>query len=207
MATYNHTATTPEEFAGLFPNTVRPFAVWYNDDPKCDNRKWAVNDESGEATQEFEDMQTAFKLASEIGKEWEDEARIQRETISQLKSKITSNSSKHKQRDKLIENLRRAGAMACMEALRIIDRIAAGDRSDLTLEECWQDEDVSIVAMQHAAGNHGEFMAGFVAVFAEYAHMFISGGEPNLYKWQPVSSMSDEEKTAHRKSAEKNASA
>ena len=101
----------------------------------------------------------------------------------------------------------RAGAMACMDALRIIDRIAASGNAESTWDECCQIEDNSIKAMQLATGNHGEFMAGFVAAFAEYACMFISCGEPNLYKWKPVSSMTDEEKTAYRESAEKSVTA
>jgi hypothetical protein len=100
----------------------------------------------------------------------------------------------------------RKGAMACIDALRIIDRIAAGDKSESTWEDCWQDEDAAITVMQHVAGNHGEFMAGFVAVFAEYAHMNISGGEPSLYKWQPAASMTDEEIKVERARAEKFAS-
>ncbi len=42
----------------------------------------------------------------------------------------------------------RAGAMACMDALRIIDRIAASGNAESTWEECCQIEDNSIKAMQ-----------------------------------------------------------
>lgn len=77
MAACILTATTPEELAKQFPSTVRPFAVWYNDAPGCDSRKWAVNDESGTPTQEFEDMATALKAAAEMGSEWDAEARKQ----------------------------------------------------------------------------------------------------------------------------------
>jgi hypothetical protein len=59
------------------------------------------------------------------------------------------------------------------------------------------------MAMQHAAGNHGEFMAAFVAVFAEYAHKNISGSEPNLYQWRPAALINDEEIKEGREKAEK----
>lgn len=82
MATINSTVTTPERLAEQFPCTARPFAVWYNPDPNANHLKWAVNDESGEASEEFEDMATALKVAAEMGKEWADEARIQAQALA-----------------------------------------------------------------------------------------------------------------------------
>jgi hypothetical protein len=96
-----------------------------------------------------------------------------------------------------------AGALACMDALRIIERPTASGNHESTWEECWQIEDTSIKAMQHAAGNHGEFMSGFVAVFAEYACMNISGGEPDLYVWKPMVCMTEEEVKNKRAGTEK----
>ena len=87
MATDNHTATTPEEFAKLFPETRRPFAVWFNSDPECLN--WAVNDAQGD-DKAFEDMETAFKMAEEMGKEWGDEARSQALVIANLRGGNTT---------------------------------------------------------------------------------------------------------------------
>lgn len=84
MATNNSTATTPEEFAEQFPCTARPFAVWYNPDPNANHLKWAVNNESGEASEEFEDMATALKAAAEMGREWADEARIQAQALAKV---------------------------------------------------------------------------------------------------------------------------
>lgn len=78
-------ATTPEEFAAQFPITARPFAVWYNAEPEAvNNRPWALNDDSGEASQEFDDMATALKRAAEMGKEWADEARHQAQELAKV---------------------------------------------------------------------------------------------------------------------------
>ncbi|OGS97715.1 MAG: hypothetical protein A3K04_09645 [Gallionellales bacterium RBG_16_56_9] len=84
MATNNSTATTPEELAEQFPITTRPFAVWYNSDPGADHRKWAVNDESGDAIKEFADMATALKTAAEMGREWEADAKIQAQALAKV---------------------------------------------------------------------------------------------------------------------------
>jgi len=86
MAASILTATTPEELAKQFPQTARPFAVWYNDDPGCDSRKWAVNDESGMPTQEFEDMGMALKAAAALISEcgWEEEAKKQAQALAEV---------------------------------------------------------------------------------------------------------------------------
>ena len=84
MAGINSTATTPEELAEQFPCTVRPFAVWYSLDQVNGRGCWAVNNESGEPTQEFEDMATALKVASELGQEWEAEARKQAQALAEV---------------------------------------------------------------------------------------------------------------------------
>ncbi len=84
MAASILTATTPEQLAEQFPHTLRPFAVLYNDDPGCDSRKWAVNNENGETTQEFEDMATALKVAAEMGSEWDAEARKQAQALAEV---------------------------------------------------------------------------------------------------------------------------
>lgn len=76
------THPTPEQMAEQFPNTKRPFAVWYNTeecfaDPDAGNRRWVVNGDDGLPHEEFEDMTTALKIAAELGAEWDEEARIQ----------------------------------------------------------------------------------------------------------------------------------
>jgi hypothetical protein len=92
MATDNHTSTTHEEFARLFPITGRPFAVWYSDDPSAKGCNWTVNGEDGEGREDFEDMQIAFNTSAEWGKEWETEARKQALAIANLSSNSNAES-------------------------------------------------------------------------------------------------------------------
>lgn len=84
MAGINSTATTPEELAKQFPITGRPFAVWYDPQLEVSARPWVVNNESGDACDEFFfDLNTALKVAAERGKEWADEARIQAQALAE----------------------------------------------------------------------------------------------------------------------------
>lgn len=87
----------------------------------------------------------------------------------------------------------RAGAMACLEALRAIKSIAGNK------DGWWQSEDKAVAVMLHAAGKPSGFMAGFVAVFAEYVKAEFTGCAYNLDVWKkPESAMTDEEKAASR---------
>ena len=101
----------------------------------------------------------------------------------------------------LISNDReiRAGAQACLEALRIIERIAEAKSDDETpADSWWADGDAAVMAMRHAAGCTDGFMAGFVSVFAEYAMFINRTGTPHLYRWKPEATMSDVERLASR---------
>jgi hypothetical protein len=178
-STSNDKTAAESQLEKQYPISEDPFAVWYCEGP---GPKWSVNDENGEAIVHVTNYENAIKIAdalrggaSVLMPHSPHEIRMGASTLN------TGAES-------------RAGALACMDALRIIDRIGASDNTENTWEECWQCEDTSIKAMQLAAGNHGEFMAGFVAAFAEYAYMNISGGMPNLYKWKPLSSMTDEDR-------------
>lgn len=187
-STLRNEPNTPDEsyLAEEYPESGDPFSVFYS---VGTGLKWAINDEDGMAIAEAANYEDAVKISNAFrAGAYRDAVKAAHELIMDMPN------------DKAAEY--RAGAMACMDALRIIDRISASGKAEMTWEECWQNEDVSIRAMQHAAGNNGEFIAGFVAVFAEYAYMFISGGEPNLYKWQPVSSMTDKDIKKCRAKAE-----
>ncbi len=89
----------------------------------------------------------------------------------------------------------RAGAVACMEALRAIESINNIPR-DGSIEAWWRDKENAVAAMLQAAGNPTGFMAGFIAALAEYA----KDSEPtlNLGKWIPEAAMTAEEKAASR---------
>lgn len=101
----------------------------------------------------------------------------------------------------------RAGAMACLEALRVIKKIAESEYPETPSAEWWRVEDSAVAAMLHAAGNPSGFMAGFVAVFAEYVKADFSGCGYNLDSWEkPEAAMTDEEKMASRSEFDEEAS-
>lgn len=91
----------------------------------------------------------------------------------------------------------RAGAMACLEALRAIENIKCNLLSDGSMEAWWRGEDNVVAIMLQAAGKPDGFMAGFVAVFAEYFKLSF-GGTPNLDVFEPEAAMTEEEKKASR---------
>lgn len=106
----------------------------------------------------------------------------------------------------------RAGAMACMEALQAIEVIAESsmhrsqnDKAGMSMEEWWRIQDAAVGEMfqWHIADKQSDFMSGFVAAFAEYAMCINCSGIPNLHKWKPESTMTDEEKAAYRKEFER----
>lgn len=93
----------------------------------------------------------------------------------------------------------RAGAMACLAALRVIKKIAESEHPETSRAGWWREEDSAVAAMLHAAGNPSSFMAGFVAVFAEYVKADFSGCGYNMDSWEkPEAAMTDEEKMASR---------
>lgn len=93
----------------------------------------------------------------------------------------------------------RAGAVACLAGLRAIEKIAESEDPDTSRARWWREEDSAVAAMLHAAGNPSGFMAGFVAVFAEYVKADFSGCGYNLDSWEkPEAAMADEEKIASR---------
>lgn len=96
----------------------------------------------------------------------------------------------------------RAGAMACLNAMQIIERIENRPGSDNTLDDWYRDKEAAMNAMILAAGDQSEFVKGFIAACAEYVSMVQSGGVPNSYIWKPQAAMTEEEKAADRASTE-----
>ena len=94
----------------------------------------------------------------------------------------------------------RAGAMACVNAMRIIERIENNPMTDCSMEDWWLNKEAEITAMLQAAGVQDGFMAGFVATFAEYVSTVESTGTPNPHSWKPQTTMTDEEKAIYQAS-------
>ncbi|OGS97716.1 MAG: hypothetical protein A3K04_09650 [Gallionellales bacterium RBG_16_56_9] len=92
----------------------------------------------------------------------------------------------------------RAGAMACLNAIRIIEHIQSEPNPECTMERHWRDEEAGKMAMLHAAGVQSGFMAGFIATFAEYVSFDQSAGIPDPHVWKPETVMTEEEKAANR---------
>lgn len=97
----------------------------------------------------------------------------------------------------------RSGANACLDALRAIEENYEKTlhREDgMSMEEWWRIHDDAVAEMlqRNIADQHRDWVAGFVAVFGEYA-MYINGsGIPNLQKWKPEACMTTKEKAACR---------
>lgn len=96
----------------------------------------------------------------------------------------------------------RKGAMACLNAIRIIENIHRNPDPECTMRTFWRDQESSVAAMLQAAGVQDGFMAGFIASLAEYVCMVENSGVPNPYVWKPEAAMIEEEKAVHRASYE-----
>ena len=97
----------------------------------------------------------------------------------------------------------RIGAMAGMDALRNIERIAEGTHrngniEDLSMAEYWKIKDMAIESIHHAAGKQNTFMTGFLTIIAEYIETIHEGDMPILDKWKPESTMTEAEKLTKR---------
>jgi len=100
----------------------------------------------------------------------------------------------------------RAGASACVEALRVIEMISersmhrSQNDQPMPMEKWWQIQEEAVAAMfqSQIADKPRDFIAGFVAAFAEYAFCIHSSGVPNLNRWRPEAAMTNEEKLAER---------
>lgn len=96
-----------------------------------------------------------------------------------------------------------AGAMAAHAALRNIEKVAERQRrpdgETLSMDEWWALETGAVKALQSAAGQQNDFMAGFLATLAEYTLGAMSvAGNLNLDKWKPEAAMTETEKMAAR---------
>lgn len=94
---------------------------------------------------------------------------------------------------KTIEAARIAGAQTCLDALRRLEQAAeAGDPGD-TAAEYYAQRLSDARALVAAIGPMTPEQEGAIAVLAEYIHMNLTTGTPNLAPggWIPLSAMTD----------------
>ncbi len=138
---------------------------------------------------QVEDMEEAFRLAEDAGKEWREEARLQERAIAKLRRSYT------------LEE-KRAGAFACMDQFRNIERMEKRTRilddDVMTVAEWWRFREEVIEVMRIPEGKSDVFISGFLAVIAEYIVYTQEGDVPDLSRWQPEAIMTEPEKAAYR---------
>lgn len=92
----------------------------------------------------------------------------------------------------------RNGAIAALDAMKIIEQIAESGNTDWTLEDCFKAESIAISSALLAAGDISERAKGVIAAMAEYIYMCAEAGTPNLEKWKPQSAMTTDEIAAYK---------
>jgi hypothetical protein len=92
----------------------------------------------------------------------------------------------------------RAGAMACLNAMRIIQRIENHPDPECSMADWWKNKDAAVIAMLQAAGVQSGFISGFISTFAEYFSIHEAGAIHDPFTWTPEATMTDEEKAAYR---------
>lgn len=175
-------AVIENQLAKKFPINTDPYSVWFNDEA-VGRAKWVVNDEEGMAIVESPNYEAANKIANAL-------------RVSEIHENKSEEFATNRQLEKEEES--RRGAMACLNAMRIIERIENAPNLDGTIEDYWRDKEAGTTAMLHASGVQSGFLAGFVTSFAEYVSFVESAGTPDLYHWKPEAAMKDEEKEIHR---------
>ena len=83
----------------------------------------------------------------------------------------------------------RAGAMACIEAIKAVRRITANSSPNTTNEQYFKKcHDSQQAAINCSESNLSHFMVGFISVFGEY--LFINqDGIPDPDLWIPFAAM------------------
>ena len=93
----------------------------------------------------------------------------------------------------------RAGAMACIEAIKAVRRITANPSPDTTNEQYFKKcDDSQQAAINCSESDLSPFMVGFISVFGEY--LFINeGGIPDPDLWIPFAAMTQAQAEEKRK--------
>lgn len=87
----------------------------------------------------------------------------------------------------------RAGAQACLDALRMMEAIANENGRDYYAER-----ELMASTLINAAEPLSPFMTGFIAVLAEYIDLNLSCGAKLAHSWTPEATLSEDELETHR---------
>lgn len=92
----------------------------------------------------------------------------------------------------------RNGAIAAIDAMKIIEQIAESGNIAWTIDQCFKAENIAVNSALLAAGDISERAKGVITAMAQYIYMCHSAGIPNLEQWKPESAMTADEKAAYR---------
>jgi len=87
----------------------------------------------------------------------------------------------------------RDGALACIDALNIIETIAECSCSEGSIEECFKIKRSAISSVLLAAGEVTPRVQGVILAMAEYIYACNHSGIPNLEKWRPEVTMTEKD--------------
>jgi len=96
------------------------------------------------------------------------------------------------------------GAAACMKALQAATKIERRgfdnpETYDYSVERYFRDRDeIKAVFLKSVSASSSSFQAGFIATLAEYIHVSLAAGEPDVFDWKPETLMTESEVKEHR---------
>jgi hypothetical protein len=90
------------------------------------------------------------------------------------------------------------GAAACIKALQKAYKIERRgfdnpDTNDNTVERYFRDRDEIKAVFAQGLGNLSPYQSAFLATLAEYIHISLASGEPDVFDWKPETLMTESE--------------
>jgi hypothetical protein len=95
------------------------------------------------------------------------------------------------------------GAAACMKALQAATTIERRgfdnpETNDNTVERYFRDRDEIKAVFAQRMGNLSPYQSAFLSTLAEYIHVSLAAGEPDVFSWKPETLMTESEVKAYR---------
>jgi hypothetical protein len=96
-----------------------------------------------------------------------------------------------------------AGAAACMKALQSASKIERRgfdnpETNDNTVERYFRDRDEIKAVFAQRMGNLSPYQSAFLSTLAEYIHLSLAAGEPDVFSWKPETLMTESEVKEYR---------